>query len=103
MFLNIRARFLFETRFYERRQAGVLTANDINDLMSKLKRMLTVITIYLLTSLLGSKMHFYIDDIPFYNFPYTFGYLFSLGIYAKAQATDDFEDQYISLLRDTAK
>ncbi|MFN1208355.1 oligoendopeptidase, partial [Enterococcus lactis] len=33
MFLNIRARFLFETRFYERRQAGVLTANEINDLM----------------------------------------------------------------------
>ena len=47
-------------------------------------------------------MHFYIDDVPFYNFPYTFGYLFSLGIYAKAQTTDNFEDQYISLLRDTA-
>ena len=43
------------------------------------------------------------NEIPFYNFPYTFGYLFSLGIYAKAQASGgNFEDQYIALLRDTA-
>ena len=32
----------------------------------------------------ASKLHFYITDVPFYNFPYTFGYLFSLSIYAKA-------------------
>ncbi|SUP52566.1 oligoendopeptidase, pepF/M3 family [Weissella viridescens] len=50
----------------------------------------------------SSKLHFYIDDIPFYNFPYTFGYLFSSGIYAWAQSQKDFEASYISLLRDTA-
>ena len=51
----------------------------------------------------AAKLHFFIDEVPFYNFPYTFGYLFSLGIYAKAsQHTDGFEDQYIALLRDTA-
>ena len=32
----------------------------------------------------ASKLHFFIDDVPFYNFPYTFGYLFSMGIYAYA-------------------
>ena len=32
----------------------------------------------------ASKLHFYITGVPFYNFPYTFGYLFSLSIYAKA-------------------
>ena len=43
------------------------------------------------------------DDVPFYNFPYTFGYLFSLGIYAHAQKQgSSFEDDYIALLRDTA-
>jgi oligoendopeptidase F len=50
----------------------------------------------------ASKLHFYIDDVPFYNFPYTFGYLFSLGIYAQAKTQPDFEDRYIALLRDTA-
>lgn len=51
----------------------------------------------------AAKLHFFIDDVPFYNFPYTFGYLFSMGIYAYAtkQGTS-FEDAYIALLRDTA-
>jgi oligoendopeptidase F len=40
--------------------------------------------------------------VPFYNFPYTFGYLFSLGIYAKAlEEGEGFEDKYIALLQDT--
>lgn len=51
----------------------------------------------------SSKLHFFIDSVPFYNFPYTFGYLFSAGIYAQAQKDgDNFEDKYIALLRDTA-
>lgn len=41
--------------------------------------------------------------MPFYNFPYTFGYLFSLGIYARAlREKADFEEKYIALLCDTA-
>ena len=51
----------------------------------------------------AAKLHFFIDDVPFYNFPYTFGYLFSLGIYAYAnQKGANFEEEYIHLLRDTA-
>ncbi len=30
----------------------------------------------------ASKLHFYITGITFYNFPYTFGFLLSRGIYA---------------------
>ncbi len=33
----------------------------------------------------ASKLHFYLTGISFYNFPYTFGYLFSLGIFARAK------------------
>ena len=48
-------------------------------------------------------MHFYITGVPFYNFPYTFGYLFSLSIYAKAKEEGKgFEEKYMALLRDTA-
>ena len=34
----------------------------------------------------ASKLHFYIAGISFYNFPYTFGYLFSLGLFGRAKA-----------------
>jgi oligoendopeptidase F len=51
----------------------------------------------------ASKLHFFITGVPFYNFPYTFGYLFSLGIYAEAlEEGAGYEEKYISLLRDTA-
>lgn len=66
MFLNIRARFLFETRFYERRQAGVLTANDINDLMVQAQKDAYGESLSTYSPhFWASKMHFYIDDIPF--------------------------------------
>ncbi|WP_332308713.1 hypothetical protein [Halobacillus mangrovi] len=52
----------------------------------------------------ASKLHFHITDVPFYNFPYTFGYLFSMGIYANAvEIGPEFEDKYISLLQDTGR
>jgi oligoendopeptidase F len=34
----------------------------------------------------ASKLHFYSAGVSFYNFPYTFGYLFSLGLFARAKA-----------------
>ena len=36
-----------------------------------------------------SKLHFYISGLPFYNFPYTFGYLLSTGLYALSQGAGD--------------
>ena len=48
----------------------------------------------------ASKLHFYITGISFYNFPYTFGYLFSLGIFALAkQEGAAFLPRYEELLR----
>jgi oligoendopeptidase F len=41
---------------------------------------------------------------PFYNFPYTVGFLFSNGVYARAEAEGPaFKDSYIGLLRDTGR
>ena len=46
----------------------------------------------------ASKLHFYITGVQFYNFPYTFGYLFSLSIYAKAlEDGEGFEQKYMAL------
>jgi oligoendopeptidase F len=50
----------------------------------------------------ASKLHFYITGTSFYNFPYTFGYLFSLGLFARAKAEGpDFLPRYEALLRRT--
>lgn len=102
--MNIRARFLFETRFYERRAEGMLDAAQLSELMVEAQR-------EAFGDALGSwhphfwasKLHFYITDVPFYNFPYTFGYLFSTGIGAVAASEGkSFAAKYDALLRDTA-
>ena len=104
MFMNIHARFIFENNFYTERKEKVLTDTEITDLMvaAQKESYCDSLNSYH-PHFWASKLHFYIDDVPFYNFPYTFGYLFSLGIYAFAQKQGtSFEDDYIALLRDTA-
>ncbi|CAM3269724.1 M3 family oligoendopeptidase [Paenibacillus lupini] len=104
-FMNIHARVLFETRFYEQRKLGIVPVEKLNSLMVEAQR-------EAYNGALGevhphfwaSKLHFYITSVPFYNFPYTFGYLFSAGIYARAQQEGPaFADRYVQLLRDTGR
>lgn len=103
-FMNIHARFLFETRFYEERKNGFVPANRLNELMEEAQREAFGDGLgEVHPHFWASKLHFYITSVPFYNFPYTFGYLFSLSIYAKAiEEGSSFEEKYIALLRDTA-
>ncbi|MEI2368760.1 M3 family oligoendopeptidase [Niallia circulans] len=104
LLMNIHARFLFETRFYEERQNGLISKEQLNMLMLNAQKEAygDALDEYH-PSFWGSKLHFYITGVPFYNFPYTFGFLFSLGIYAKAlDEGKGYEEKYIALLRDTA-
>ncbi|MBB6730705.1 M3 family oligoendopeptidase [Cohnella zeiphila] len=103
-FMNIRARFLFETRFYAGRKEGMLEAGQLNELMTAAQK-------EAFGDALGSwhphfwasKLHFYLTDVPFYNFPYTFGYLFSTGLAAVGEAEGpSFGKRYDRLLEDTA-
>jgi len=103
-FMNIHARFLFETRFYEERRNGIVSAERLNELMAEAQKEAyggALNTVH--PHFWASKLHFYITGVQFYNFPYTFGYLFSLSIYAKAlEDGEGFEQKYMALLRDTA-
>lgn len=104
-FMNLHSRFLFEERLYEARKEGMLAADQLNELMQ----------VALMEGYAGSMSHlpihswistphFYITSSPFYNFPYTFGYLFSVSLYAKAlDEGKEFEQRYLALLRDTGK
>ncbi len=99
--MNIHSRFLFETEFHEQRKKGFLTPDQISNLMVSAQK-----TAYgnglesYLPHFWCYKMHFYFTDATFYNWPYTFGYLFSLGTY-NILLNNDFENRYIALLRDS--
>ncbi|WP_019635872.1 M3 family oligoendopeptidase [Paenibacillus fonticola] len=104
-FMNIHARFLFETRFYEKRKQGVLSADELSALMEEAQREAYhgALASYH-PHFWASKLHFYITDVPFYNFPYTFGYMFSTGLYARAQREGErFAAKYDALLQDTGR
>jgi oligoendopeptidase F len=104
LLMNIHARFLFETKFYEKRKQGLVNAETLNELMKDAQTEAYGGALEEYHPLFwASKLHFYITGVPFYNFPYTFGYLFSLGIYAMAQEEGQgYEEKYIALLKDSA-
>ncbi|MBW8348193.1 M3 family oligoendopeptidase [Bacillus sp. IITD106] len=103
LLMNIHARFLFETRFYEERKNGLVSKKRLNELMEEAQKEAYLDSLKEYHPLFwGSKLHFFITGVPFYNFPYTFGFLFSLGIYAQAvKEGKGYEQKYMALLQDT--
>lgn len=101
---NIHARFLFETRFYEARKKGALSTDRLCSVMEEAQKEAygNVLDEYH-PYFWASKMHFNSTGTPFYNFPYTFGYLFSLAVYRQAQLSPNFEQTYMNLLADTGR
>ena len=100
--MNIHARFIFEDRFHQERVRGEVSRSRLSDLMLEAQK-----EAYLdgladdgwNSNFWISKLHFYISELPFYNFPYTFGYLLSLGVYAVSKDFgDEFPDRYRRLL-----
>jgi oligoendopeptidase F len=104
LLMNIHARYLFETHFYEERRNGLVSAERLNELMLSAQKEAYCDALEEYHPLFwASKLHFFITGVPFYNFPYTFGFLFSLGIYSQAvEEGKGYEEKYIALLRDTA-
>lgn len=104
MMMNIHARYIFESNFYEERQKGTVTAERLSVLMEAAQKEAYENALETYHPMFwAAKLHFFNTGVPFYNFPYTFGYFFSLGVYAQAlESGASFEDEYIALLRDTA-
>ena len=105
LMLNIPARFEFEQRLVETRQANFVTADAMKDMMRQSWQLWYGDSLSEYDELFwASKLHFSISGLGFYNYPYLFGYLFSLGIYSQKeqmQPGDSFEEKYLNILRDT--
>ncbi|WP_063662169.1 M3 family oligoendopeptidase [Aliivibrio fischeri] len=101
--INIPARYEFEKAFYEQRSSKELGAEDLSELMRVTWEEWYGDSMSEADSLFwASKLHFSIPEVSFYNYPYLFGYLFSIGVYAQREAKGaDFYGDYINLLRDT--
>ncbi|CAM3655436.1 M3 family oligoendopeptidase [Parendozoicomonas haliclonae] len=103
--LNIPSRFEFEKGLAEQRQQSYVPASELCELMEQSWRK------WYQNSLTGydsmywaAKIHFSLANVSFYNYPYLFGYLFSLGVYAqKDKQGDSFRMAYRELLRDTGR
>jgi oligoendopeptidase F len=84
--LNIPARFLFENRFYEERKSGIVSVSRLCELMKQAQR--EVFGEALAPGeedpwFWASKLHFFISEVSFYNFPYTFGFLLSQALFTQ--------------------
>lgn len=103
MLVNIPSRFTFERDLVEKRSERELSFDELNDLMSENWKYWYGDTLSEYDSLFwATKLHFSISQLSFYNYPYLFGYLFSLGIYAKKdEYGDKFHELYKNILRDT--
>lgn len=103
--LDIYARFQFETLVFEHVEEGFLTADQLCELMKE--ALLRSFGDGLDPEWLHpyrwiTKVHYYIPDIAYYNFPYTFGALFSRGLYALyTKQGKDFFPKYEKLLAAT--
>ncbi|CAN5706423.1 M3 family oligoendopeptidase [soil metagenome] len=101
--LNIPARFEFEKRLVEARKVGTVRPAQLCKMMDASWQLWFEESLSECDDLFwASKLHFSISGLGFYNYPYLFGYLFSLGIYAQQAAYgDQFNQRYTNLLRDT--
>jgi oligoendopeptidase F len=100
--MNIHTRFLFEDRFHLERAAGEIPAARLGELMRAAQQDAYCDGLAAdgwNPNFWVSKLHFYISSLPFYNFPYTFGFLLSTGVYALAgEFGSQFAERYERLL-----
>lgn len=104
-FLNMQARFSFEQELFKELPKGYLDSATLCQMMTNAQKTaygdrLEQYHPYFWIS----KIHFYLTDIPSYNFPYTFGYLLSQAICAKIKKDPKwFREQYKDFLLDTGR
>jgi pepF/M3 family oligoendopeptidase len=103
--VDISSRFLFEQAVFGKRQGRELSVEELNDLMLSAQR-----DTYgdgldeekLHPYMWAVKPHYYSSGLSYYNFPYMFGLLFGLGLYAcYLDDPEAFKEGYDDLLSST--
>jgi pepF/M3 family oligoendopeptidase len=103
--VDISSRFLFEKGAFEGRRQRELSIEELNGLMLDAQKETygdgldqTLLHPYMW----AVKPHYYRTDLSFYNYPYMFGLLFGLGLYARyLEDPEGFKAGYDDLLSST--
>lgn len=105
--LDISSRFQFESAVFERRGQSELSADDFCELMLAAQSDTYAEAVDPATYhryMWLWKPHYYAYESNFYNFPYAFGHLFALGLYAIFEREGKkFVPRYQELLRSTGQ
>ncbi|MEG0468379.1 MAG: M3 family oligoendopeptidase [Longicatena sp.] len=100
---DITTRYTFEKAVFDQCESKFLFASDLQELMLDAEKKCFGNGLdpeWLHPFRWITKVHYYIPDIAFYNFPYTFGALFSRGLYAMyEQEKEAFLPKYRALLK----
>lgn len=100
--VNMRARYELEKAFYRERERGVLDQVRLGELTEEIFGAAYEDAVTPVDSLYwASTTPFYNAGYPFYNYPYTFGYLFSQGLHALARGEPGFTAKIDELLENS--
>ena len=103
--VDILSRYLFETEVVERRKDHAMTPKELCQIMLDAQKQTYGDGLdpnCMHPYMWACKSHYYSTDVHFYNFPYAFGLLFGLGVYAQyLEKGDAFLPEYDALLRAT--
>jgi oligoendopeptidase F len=105
--VDILSRYYFERELFDRRDEAELSPTELCDMMRRAQ-----IKTYgdaldrekLHPYMWAVKSHYYSPHLAFYNYPYAFGLLFSLGLYSRYQKEGNgFANTYRDILRLTGQ
>ncbi|WP_010256044.1 M3 family oligoendopeptidase [Treponema primitia] len=105
--MDILSRFYFERALFERRDKAELSAEELCALMIDAQKATYgdgLDPAQLHPYMWAVKSHYYSPGLAFYNYPYAFGQLFSLGLFARAKKEGPgFAAAYRKILRLTGQ
>ncbi|MDV6037967.1 M3 family metallopeptidase [Bacillus sp. SM-B1] len=103
--MAIRASFEFEKNFYEKCKESPISADEIEKLSIAAQEKAYGNSLSEYQPFVWMKyVQFYIADVPYYNYPYTFGYLVSFSLLEIAkESKSTFHLKYKEFLRETGK
>jgi pepF/M3 family oligoendopeptidase len=105
--VDILSRFIFEKDLFDRREEGDLSPEELGEMMVKAQKETYGNALdekSLHPYMWAVKGHYYRQDLGFYNFPYAFGLLFGLGLYARYKKEGPgFAESYKKILLSTGK
>jgi pepF/M3 family oligoendopeptidase len=104
--VDILSRYYFEKELFARREYRELSAAELCAMMLDAQQKTygdALDAEKLHPYMWAVKIHYYSPSLPFYNYPYAFGQLFALSLYARGRGDSSFAGAYRGLLEATGR